>query len=463
MTADGGYDARARERAGVAHLHDYLRVLQRRRWPAIAVLVIIVGIVVAATELQTPRYRGTALVMIDPEPRASHLQEIVSSDTRTDYHPTQWEIIKSRPVIERVIDTLRLKHRMPEVAEARDPVAAFLGFLTVEPRRNTRLIAVHVDHPDAALSAELATGLATTYARFNLDQKLKGSREIIAWLSEQLGELKSQVQTSASALQKYRAREGVLGSQEQRQITASKIMDFNRAYLEAQSHRMAVEAKLRELTRVAQDKDRALTMFTVADSPLLQKLRTDAAALQAERAKLVKVYKDKHPEVVKVDAQLREGQERFEAELQTLVRAVETEFQVARGREQTLLANVEALKREAQALNEKEIQHLTLAHESESSQSLYDLVLKRFKETGVSTGIETNNVRVVQEAAVPVKPHRPRKALNVAFGVLAGVVAAVGAAFFLDYLDRTIKTPADVDRDLGVPVVGVVPAVAKRR
>jgi succinoglycan biosynthesis transport protein ExoP len=460
---EAGYEEDMGKRAGAVHLHDYLRVVQRRRWPALAVFTVIVGLVVTATFLQTPTFRGTALVMIDPEPRANNLQDMVSADTRTDYHPTQWEMIKARPVVERVIETLRLKQRMPEIGGAADPVDAFLGFLTVEPRRNTRLVAVHFDHASAALAAEVATGVAGAYARFNLDQKLAASREIIAWLSEQLGQLKAQVHSSASALQKYRSQAGVLGSQEQRQITASKIMDFNRAYLEAQSHRMAVEAKLHELARVAQDKDRALTMFTVADSPLLQKLRADAAALLAERSKLLKVYKDKHPEVVKVDAQLREGQERFEAELQTLVRAVETEFRVARAREQTLLANVEALKREAQALNEKEIQHLALAHDSESNRSLYDLVQKRLKETDVSTGIESNNVRVVQEAGVPVKPHRPRKVLQVAFGLLAGAVAGLGAAFFLDYLDRSIKTPADVERYLGVPVVGIVPAFAKRR
>jgi len=454
------------ERAGEreVHLHDYLRILQRRRWSAVTVFVIIVATVVIGTFMQTPIYRATAKVLIDPEPpKAPNIQEVLSWEAGTDYRPTQWEIIKARPVVERVIETLNLKQRIPDVGQAKDPVEAFLGFLTVEPKRNTRLVEIHVDHPSAALAAEVATGMAQAYARFNLDQKLKSSREVIVWLSEQLNELKAKVQDSAVALQKYRSTQGVLGSQEQRQITASKIMDFNRAYLEAQAQRMGVEAKLQELRRVAQDKDGVLTMFTVADSPLLQKLRADASTLQAERSKLLKVFKDKHPEVLKVDAQLRQGQERFEAELQNLVRAVETEFKVAKAREQTLLGNVQALSREAQALNEKEIQHLSLVRESESNQSLYEMVLKRLKETGVATGIETNNVRVVEEATVPARPYRPRKALNVALALVVGLFAAMGTAFFVDYLDRTIKTPEDVERYLGVPVVGIVPAFAERR
>lgn len=446
------------------HLSDYVRILRRRRWVALTVFVVIVATVVVGTFLQTPIYRATAKVLIDPEaPKGLNIQDLISGDGRTDYHPTQYELIKSRAVLERVIETGNLKQRMPELAVSKAPAENLLARLTIEPKRNTRLVEVHVDHADAKLAADIANAIAQSYARFNLDMKLKASREVIVWLSEQLNELKAQVQDSASALQKYRVSQGILGAQEQRQITAQKIMDFNRAYLEAQAQRLTSDAKLRELTQVAREKAGAQTMFTVADSLLIQKLKVDLATLETERSKLVKTYKDKHPEVLKVDAQIQQVRDRIDGELQGLVRALETEQKVARAREQTLLGNVQALQREAQSINEKEIQHLALSRESESSQTLYELVLKRLKETGVASGIETNNVRVVEDARVPAKPYRPRKALNVALALTVGLFAGVGVAFFVDYLDRTIKTPEDVERHLGVPVLGVVPAFADRR
>ena len=146
------------ERAGEreVHLHDYLRILQRRRWSAVTVFVIIVATVVIGTFMQTPIYRATAKVLIDPEsPKAPNIQEVLSGEAGTDYRPTQWEIIKARPVVERVIATLNLKQRIPKVGQAQDPVEAVLDFLTVEPKRNTRLVEIHVDLPNAALAAAM--------------------------------------------------------------------------------------------------------------------------------------------------------------------------------------------------------------------------------------------------------------------------------------------------------------------
>jgi uncharacterized protein involved in exopolysaccharide biosynthesis len=204
-------------------------------------------------------------------------------------------------------------------------------------------------------------------------------------------------------------------------------------------------------------------MFTEADNPLVGRIKGEIGGLETEKSKLLKVYKDKHPEIVKIDAQIQHLRDRLDAEFQGTLRSVQTQVKVARAREDSLLSEVNRLRREGQELNDKENQYQTLQREVESNQQLYETVVKRLKETGVAGGLENSNVRIVEQATVPRIPIRPRNAWNLGLGIAAGLILAFGLAFALEYLDTTVKTPDDVERYLGLPVIGVVPAFQARR
>jgi uncharacterized protein involved in exopolysaccharide biosynthesis len=454
-----------REREPEVHLKDYLRVLRKHRWLITGIFLVTVITVAIWTFLQVPIFQASATVLIEPEAaKVLNIQEVTPMGAPgQDYYQTQYEIIKSRPVVEKVTESLNLKQRLPEIGAARDPHRAFLASLTVEPKRNTRLVFVKFEHPDPALAAEVANAVANAYAKYNLDIKLKGARDALAWLNEEMGKLKAKVQESAVALQNYRVKAGIMGLEEQRKITAQKIMDFNKAYLEAQAQRLSIEAKLRELNQIAKDKSGALTIFIVADNPLIQKLKAEASDLEVQRSKLLKVYKGKHPEILKVQAQIQQVDQKLDAETQRMLRAVQTESRVARAREETLLGNVNQLRREGQELNEKEIQYLTLQRETDSNQQLYEAVLRRLKETGVTGGLETNNVRVVEDATPPKSPVKPRKTLNLTLSIVIGLFVGIGLAFTIEYFDTTVKSPDDVERYLGLPVIGIVPVFGGKR
>lgn len=460
MPAEPG-ELRERE----AHLKDYYRIVRKHRWLVAGLFLVTVLTVAIWTFLQTPIFQAAAMVLIEPEPpKVLNIQEVTPIGGPTqDYYRTQYEIITSRPVVEKVLASLNLTARLPALQHAPDPVRSFLGSVTVEPKRNTRLVLVKFDHPDPALAAEVANALARHYAKHNLDLKLRGAQEALAWLTEQMSTLRTRVQESSVALQNYRVKAGIMGLQEQRQITAQKIMDFNKAYLEAQAQRLSIEAKMNELGRIATDRSGAQTIFTVADNPLIQKLKAEAADLEVQRSKLLKVYKDKHPEVLKVQAQLDQVSLKIDAEMKTMLRAVETEYRVAKAREETLLGNVNRLRQEGQEVSEKEIQYLNLQREADANQQLYEAVLKRLKETGVTGGLDTNNVSVVEEAVAPKTPIRPRKTLNLVVSVLVGLFVGVGLALTVEYFDTTIKTPDDVERHLNLPVIGIVPTFAGKR
>lgn len=447
------------------HLRDYLWMLRRHQWLMLAIFAVTVVTTTIWTFLQTPVYEAAARLVIDPEaPRVINIQDVSPiGGLNLDYYQTQYELIRSRPVMERTIDALKLDQQLSALAGAKDPVAMLQRMVIVEPKRNTRLVSVKFDDPNPALAAEIANTVAQQYARYNLDTKLRAAKEALAWLTDQTSTLKKKVEDSATALQNYRVKSGILGIQEQRQITAQKIMDFNKAYLDAQAQRLAIEAKLSQLKAIAKEKSGAQTIFIVADSPLIQKLKAEAADLDVQRSKLLRIYKEKHPEVQKVEAQIQQVNQKIDVELANMIRAVETEYRVAQAREATLLGNVQALTHEGQNLNEKEIQYGVFQREAESNQQMYDAVLKRVKETGVEGGLESNNIRIVEEATVPKTPVRPRKRFNIIVSALVGLTVSLGVAFLLEYLDNTIKTPDEVERYLGLPTLAVVPMFAGRR
>jgi len=447
------------------HLRDYIRVLYKRRWLAVSTFAVVVVGVILWTFVQTPIFEGAVKILIDREPpRVVNIQEVQPLDsTAQDYYQTQYEIIKSRPVIERAIESMNLSRRMPRLMNVSDPYRALLGAVQVEPKRNTRLVDVKVQDPNPQIAAEVANGIAKAYARFNLESKLNSTREALAWLSEQMNELKAKVQDSEVALQKYREKSGIVGMEQQRNITGQKMMDLNRAFFEAQAARLGVESRMKELTSLAKGSLQSGLLLTSKDNPLLQKLISDASDVEVQLSKALKTYKEKHPEVLKLRSQMDQIQEKMRAEVQISLRSVEAEYRVAKGREDALAARTEQTKKETLDLNEKEIQYSALQRETSSNQQLYDVVLKRVKETGLSGGLETNNIRIIEEAHVPTGPVRPRIILNIALALVVGTMLGVGAAFFLEYFDNTIRTPDEAERYLQLPTLGIIPLIESRK
>ncbi len=445
------------------HLLHYVKLFRKHQWLMIGIFIVTVATVAIWTFMQVPIFQASATILIEPEaPKFLNVQEVTSIGSPSlDYYQTQYELIKSRPVVERVIETQNLKERVPSLARARDPYRALLGSLVVEPKRNTRLVFVKFENPNPGMAAEIANAIANGYARYNVDMKLKGARDALMWLTDEMANLRAKVEESSVALQNYRIKAGILGMAEQRNITAQKIMDFNKAYLEAQAQRLSIEAKLRELRQIMRDKAGAQSIFSVADNTLIQKLKAEASDLEVQKSKLLKTYKDKHPEILKIDAQIQQVSQRIDDEIKTMLRAVETEYRVAKAREETLLGNVNRLRGEGQDLNEKEIQYQTLARESDSNQQLYDAVLKRLKETGITGGLETNNIRVLEAATIPRVPVRPNKTFSLLLSVVIGAVLGIGVVMAIEYFDTTIKSPDEVERLIGLPVIGIVPQFSR--
>jgi uncharacterized protein involved in exopolysaccharide biosynthesis len=447
------------------HLREYVRVLRKHVWLILACFVVVLGTVALGTYLQRPIYRATTKALLEREgPRVVNFQDLgpVGGES-TEFFQTQVQVIKSRPVAQRVIDTLDLKGKKAELAQAADPVDAFLGSVSVEPLRNTRLVEIQVEDPDPKLAAEMANALANAYVHQNLELKLSAARDALTWLTAQVSDLKTKVNESELALQRYREQAGLVQVEEKQSLGARKLAEFNSAYIEAKARRLEMETRLNELRRASQQPEIMESSPLVINNPLIQRLKGQLVELEVQRSKLLKTFREKHPEVVKVQSQVDEISQKIREEVGRLALSMESEYNSLKARENAMLQAVNQYRDEAQALGKKEIQLGILKREADSNQQLYDVLLKRLKETSLSQGLDSSNVRIIETAIVPTRPVKPRTNLNLVLGAVVGVVVGVCAAFFLEYMDDTVRTPEQVERALGVPVFSLIPVLSRPR
>jgi uncharacterized protein involved in exopolysaccharide biosynthesis len=425
---------------------------------------VVLAAVGLGTYLQRPIYRATTKALLEREgPRVVNFQDVgPAGGESAEFFQTQVQIIKSRPVALRVIDTLDLKSKKPELALAGDPIEAFLGSVTVDPVRNTRLVQIQVEDPDPRLAAEIANALANAYVHQNLELKLSAARDALSWLTAQVSDLKTKVNESELALQRYREQAGLVQVEEKQSLGARKLAEFNSAYIEAKAKRLEMETRLGELRRAAQQPEVLESSPLVINNPLVQRLKGQLVELEVQRSKLVKTYKDKHPEVIKVTSQIDEISQKIREEVSRLVLSMESEYNSFKARENAMLQAVNQYRDEAQGLAKKEIQYGILKREADSNQQLYDVLLKRLKETSLSQGLDTNNVRIIEEAVPARSPVRPRVALNMLLAAMLGLMVGVGLAFLIEYLDDSVRTPEELERAVGVPVFALIPVVAAR-
>jgi polysaccharide biosynthesis transport protein len=474
-----------------AHLLDYLRVLHKRRWTAATAFVLVLVSVTTYTFTVTPIYEARTRLLIESDnPNVVNFAEVIDEHgAKPDYYQTQYSILESRALARRTIDGLQLwdsphfggqtapgvlarwfrSGASPSVASG-EPNAGetleqsraldrFLENLAILPIRNSRLVDVKYRLPDPELSATIVNAIAKNYIEQNLEYKFLASKEASDWLGDRLGEQRKQVEQSEAALQRYREQNDAISPEDRQNIVVQKLADLNAAVTQAKTERFQKEALYNQLQSLAKD-GRSLDSFpAILSNSFIQQQKASLAELQSQFTQLSEKLGEKHPEIIKVRVAIDLAQTKLDAELAKVVQSVQNEYQTALSKENSLISALGQQKSEAQTMNRKAIDYGVLARDVQSSKQIYESLLQRAKETGVSTELKTSNIRVVDAAERPRTAVSPRKMLNLVLALLGGSMLGFGLAFFFEYVDSRIKTPEEIRVHLGLPSLGMVPAL----
>jgi len=488
-------------------LRDYLRVFLKRRWTVITVFAVTVLTVAIHAFTATPIYQATTRLIIDKEnPNVVSIQEVMAVDASgTDYYQTQYKIIESRSVAREVIrrlnlldneefsprpkDTLlsKLKTSMVETAsstvetiaslfrrekapgepsEQEDAenrvISAFLERIDVSPIRNSRLVDVSFEAKDPVLAGKIVNTLAAAYIDQNLETKLRAVQDAVRWLQTRIEEERKKVEKAEQALLKYKEQHDIVTdfSSDVEKVTAQKLAQLNTQVVEAESKRVEAETRYQQAAAMSGSPEMLDSVPEVLNNDLIRQIKSMEVDLYKRMSELSKKYGEQHPQMIAIESELKTLQKRKAQEITRVINSLRNEYKVAEAKEKSLKAALEKQKKESLDLNQKAIQYTVLSREAESAKQMYDLLIKRFKETSLTEDMRTGNIRIIDRAEVPKSPVRPKKMFNILLAVILGIVAGTGLAFFFEYLDNTLKLPEDIQKYLRVPYLGPVPAMA---
>jgi polysaccharide biosynthesis transport protein len=470
-------------------LGEYVRVLVKRKWTVLACLVTIFSVVAIASLKMTPIYEASGSIAIN-KPDSGLVNFNNSPTFSVDYYdPTEMEtevkILQSDLLALQVIKELALDRRpefggktppaLPSSLDlAPDPLQAdtghttallgsFRGSLRVALAPNTHIIEVHYRSADKDLAATVVNTLMTTYTENNFKSRFDSTMQASDWLSKQLVDLQMKVETSQEKLVHYQKEHEILGIDDKQNITTAKLDELNKALTTAESERMDKESvyRLVQAGDIETISSAASTLDNAgggqSGSSLLDILKGREADLKIQAAELNTQFGPAYPKLAQINNQIKEIDAQIVGESKKIAGKIKGQYLAAVQREDMLHDALEKQKQEANKLNESAIEYSLLKRDLDTNRQLYEGLLEKLKEAGVSAGLRSNNFRIVDVARVPTGPIEPNIPRNLSFAFMLGLTSGVGLAFLLEGLDNTVRTTEQAQMISGLPPLGMIP------
>ena len=465
-------------------LLQYWHSVVRRRWiiAGIVTACLVIGLVV--TLLTSPLYTGRTQLEISREQKQiTNVQGLESEQAGrdTEFYATQYALLKTRPVAERVMRDMRLDKNNEFFAAHGIDVTAFdgtnggaatqkvreklaidtlLANIEISPVRTSRLVDIRYSSRSPDISARIANAWAKAFISASMDRQFASTADARRFLEQRLGTLRERLEQSERQVVTYASERGIVAldtvrdadgrTQSNRTLTSSNLDALNTALNKAIEQRIMAESRRREVGDAAPE---------ALGNPALAGLRQQRAQAAAEHARLSVQYESGYPAIQALTRQIRALDTAIAQETRRVSSNRSQEYQQALARESELRERVEQLR---SALNEQQrasIQYNIYMREADTNRQLYDALLQRYKEIGVAGTVGANNITIVEPAQVPTVPSSPNLLLNILLSLMAGIALSGAAVLALEQIDEGIREPAQVQPQLKLPLLGNTPRV----
>ncbi|MFD1612627.1 GumC family protein [Sphingomonas tabacisoli] len=466
-----------------------ISVLRRRKWILIGAVAAALFAGILVTLLMTPKYTATALLEIQREDR--NVVEIEGATPRAgmvdqEFYETQYGLLRSQTLAERVARSLRLDQSpeffqtmrvpvpedwfhngmpTPQYRDERVRVAGelLLKSLTVEPGRLSRLVRVYFTSPDAALSQKVADAWGKNFIQLTLERRFEATSYARNFLEDRLNQLRGRIDESERRLVDYASRQGIVNlpsegssngteSRSERSLLVDDLATLNQELSKATADRVRAESRLGSSGSAVTE---------ALDNQAISGLRQKRAELSSDYAKLLVQFKPDYPPAQGLKTQIDQLDRAISREEGRVTQTLGGTYQSAVGRENALRRKVNELTGRVLDLRRRSIQYNIYQRDVDTNRQLYDALLQRYKAIGVAGGVGVNNIAIVDGAKLPEKPSSPKLTLNLLLAILAGLGIGTLAIFLIEQIDQGVSDPAEVEKRLGVPLIGTIPRTSK--
>lgn len=455
-------------------LREFWKTLVRQK----RLIGLIVGSILLLTLLFTLAskniYRATSTLQIERQDSTKIIDSnfLTSGDIRDtrDFYQTQFELIRARSLAARVIEELKLDESLSSASllghikqwfSSGDPRSKqtalenrLLDNLSIEPVKNSQLVAVHYDSSDPEQAAKIANKVVETFLNMNMERRIattSGSRD---YLAQKIEAARKKLEESQDKLTEYANKNEVFQINSSGTTpTAFELKEYSEELLQIRRQRRDIEN-----TRTALQKD-VQTSFSERVSQLTNnpgRLIQMAKELDEQKAAL-----EKSPSSAKEKA-FNQATTKFETELAARIKQLDIELSALKKKEASVRENVVRAEADAMLEHDKDIEYRTLQKEVATNQDIYQDLMKRYNEVSVAGDIPTSNITIIDPAQAPINKFKPSLPTNLAFGALLGLFLGISAAFLREFMDDRVKDVTELERATQLPVLGVVPAVSEK-
>ena len=463
----------------------YLRIL-RTRWKLIlGIMLSTVALAIVITFLMTPVYRATTSLQIDRQTmdvtKVGQLDAANSELNSQEFYQTQYEVLASRSLAERVVSSLGLVNddsfnnksqslfsgllallagnneptaveEDDQAAKLRRTVDRLLKELTVAPVRGSKIVKISVDNPRPTIAQRIANGYAEAFIADNLDRRYGANSYARKFLEDRLQQLRLKLEESEKQLVKYAQVQGIVNLDDNKSLSSAEVQATSSKLSDVRGDRIKKELLWKQAQAAA-----GLGLKEILDNPAIQENMKQKAQLESEYQEKLSTFKPAFPAMIELRNRIKEVDHQMQADADAIRQSIKASYLAAKDEEEKLQQLLEQGKSNYAEHNNRNIQYNILQREVDTNRTLYDGLLQRYKEIGIAGGVGTNNVSIVDQAYLPVFPRTPNVLLNISLAILLGLLAGCAAALGLDYLDDSFKIPEDLERELGIAALGSIP------
>lgn len=506
-----GYGYGYGEEDGI-NFRDVWRIIRRRRWLIVSLAIIITTLVTIESYRARPVYQASAFIEIGketPAVRTGNGDTVIQSEDADLYYPqlsinTNLFRLTSEPLLEDVVLNLKLDEnpnftdmqkksawqaleslggrlgltrpqeappakidiltdtvntslpRTPEESERLAPyVGIIAGGIQAEQVKDTRTLKVTFTHTDPVIAAAVTNGVARIFIDSSFENKTEHFTNASKWLDTTTREFQAKVEKAEQALADYTREHNIFSIDGKETLITDKLSRLHDQATRAETDRILKQTLFEEVKA-----GRVNQLPAAFADPKITSLQAKLEELQAAADKLNLKYGNENPLVIEARQQISTIEGQIEAARKALEEKLKGEYLVTLRDEQSLKAALQQSKGEAVQQNQDAIQYGILKQEVDTAKLLYNDFLQKTSQAKVQVAQQHNNLRLIQPARVPKSPLGPSHFRTVMLGLLLSVGAGVGLAYFLEYLDSTIKTIEDVGRYVQLPALGVIPVIA---
>lgn len=472
-------------------LLEYWRTIYKRRWLILSIVSAIVAIGLVRTLMQTPLYMSTARIQIDYQSaKVVEGGNVTANESGYDYDflKTQYELIQSRAMAERVASALQLgrdtdflkphgtsllglfsglgsasseseagsenKGASSSASNDADAASIVLGNVQVRPVPGSRLVDVSYSDTDPARAQRIANAYADAFIASNLDKRFEANAYAKTFLEDKIAQLKIRLEDSEKSLLDFAQKEQIVEVSEKSSIAENNLAAANAALGNLVSERIKNE----QLWKQVESAD-AINLPQLLTNSVIDGLRGKRNELVTEYQEKLETFKPSYPAMVQINNKIKEIDRQLASEVKTIKASYKAAYESALSQETELKARIEKLRADVIDLQKRSIQYNILKREVDTNRGLYNGLLQRYKEVDIAGGVGANNVFVVDRGQLPGRPYAPSLPRALLLSLVLGLGAGFGIAFLIERLDDTVHSPEEIEKISGLAGLGVIPKI----